>query len=296
MEILENTMNLIYKVQNKTTINEILSSKFNFSTRLKNKLIKSKRILLNNFFVDTRTIVKSGDTITVVLDYEEDNSNIVATKMDLDIIYEDNFLLAINKPSGIAVHPSMLHFEDSLSNGVKFYFDSINLHKKIRAVNRIDLNTSGLVLFAKNEYVQELLINEMKNNTFRKTYLALVSGSLNEPEGIIDAPIARKPNSIIERYVSNDGQKSITHYHVLKEFNIYSLVECYLETGRTHQIRVHFSYIGHPLLGDTLYNSNPSNLISRQALHSYKMEFIHPILQKQMSLKADLPNDLKILI
>lgn len=296
MEALENSMNLIYKVDSNCSINEILSSKFHFSARLKNKLIKSKNILLNGTFVDTRSIVKFGDIITVVLDYEEDNSNIVPTKMKLDIVYEDDFLLAINKPSGIAVHPSMLHFDDSLSNGIKYYFDSINLHKKIRAVNRIDLNTSGLVLFAKNEYVQELLINEMKDNCFNKSYLALVSGILKEKSGIIDAPIARKQDSIIERCVSNKGQKSITNYKVIKEFGNYSLVECHLETGRTHQIRVHFAYIGHPLLGDTLYNLNKTGLINRQALHSYKMVFIHPITNKQIYLIAEIPNDIKYLI
>lgn len=296
MEILENTMNLIYKVEKDSSINEILSSKFHFSARLKNKLIKSKNILLNGLFVDTRTIANVGDIITIVLDYEEDNSNIVPTKMNLDIIYEDSFLLAINKPAGIAVHPSILHFDDSLSNGIKYYFDSIGLKKKIRAVNRIDLNTSGLVLFAKNEYVQELLIDEMKKNSFSKTYLALVIGILDKKDGIINAPISRKQNSIIERCVSSAGQQSITHYKVLKEFNNYSLIECQLETGRTHQIRVHFSHIGHPLLGDTLYNPNASNLIGRQALHSYKMSFNHPITNKQIYLEANIPNDIKILI
>ncbi len=296
MEILENTMNLIYKVEKESSINEILSSKFHFSVRLKNKLIKSKNILLNGLFVDTRTIANVGDIITVVLDYEEDNLNIVPTKMNLDIIYEDSFLLAINKPAGIAVHPSILHFDDSLSNGIKYYFDSIGLKKKIRAVNRIDLNTSGLVLFAKNEYVQELLIDEMKKNSFSKTYLALVIGILDKKDGIINAPISRKQNSIIERCVSSAGQQSITHYKVLKEFNNYSLIECQLETGRTHQIRVHFSHIGHPLLGDTLYNPNASNLIGRQALHSYKMSFNHPITNKQIYLEANIPNDIKILI
>ena len=269
MEHLKNSMNLIYKVTDNISINEVLSSYFHLSTRLKNKLISSKNVLLNGSFVDTRTIAKQNDVITIVLDYEEDNSNIVATKMNLDIIYEDEFLLAINKPSGIPVHPSMLHFTDSLSNGVKFYYDSISLHKKIRAVNRIDLNTSGLVLFAKNEYVQELLINQMQNNTFKKTYLALVYGKLKQKQGTINAPIARKPGSIIERYVSENGQTAITNYSVLKEFDNYSLLECKLKTGRTHQIRVHMANLGHPLLGDNLYNSNNSlKLINRQALHS----------------------------
>lgn len=172
-------MNLKYVVEKEISINQILAEQFQFSTRLKNKLIKNKRVLLNDSFVDTRTIPGIDDIITIILDSPEDNSNIVPTKMNLDIIYEDEHLLAINKPAGIAVHPSILHFNDSLSNGVKFYFDSINLKKKTRPVNRIDLNTSGLVLFAKNEYIQECLIRQMASNTFKKAYLCVVDGILD---------------------------------------------------------------------------------------------------------------------
>lgn len=291
-------MNLIYKAQSKISINQILSEKLNLSTRLKNKLIKNKYILCNGLFVDTRTLVNVGDLITIVLDYPEENCNIVPTKMDLNIIYEDEHILAINKPAGIAIHPSMLHFRDSLSNGVKYYFDSINLHKKIRPVNRIDLNTSGLVLFAKNEYVQEGLIKQMVSGTFKKTYLCLANGLFSHRYGIIDSPISRKENSIIERCVSPYGQKAITHYEVLKEFENYSLVQCKLETGRTHQIRVHFSSVGHPLLGDSLYNKNNdvNLLINRQALHSYKMEFVHPVFKNEVCLEAQIPKDIKTLI
>lgn len=289
-------MNLQYNVKEPITINQILSEELKISTRLKNKLIKNECVLVNGSFVDTRTIVNSGDVITVILDSPEDNSNIVPTKMELNIIYEDEHLLAINKPSGVAVHPSILHFNDSLSNGIKYYFDSIGLKKKIRPVNRIDLNTSGLVLFAKNEYVQECLIREMSLDLFKKTYLCLVEGVLDSKIGTINAPIDRKKDSIIERCISPDGQTAITHYKVLKEFESYSLVQCILETGRTHQIRVHMAHIGHPLLGDSLYNinfSNGSNLIERQALHSYKMKFVHPIYKKDICLEAEIPLDMK---
>ncbi len=172
-------MNLNYVVEECISINQILSEKFGFSTRLKNKLIKNKYVLLNGVFQDTRTLVNIGDIITIVLDYSEDNSNIIPTKMNLDIVYEDEYLLALNKPAGIAVHPSILHFDDSLSNGVRYYFDSMGLYKKIRPVNRIDLNTSGLVLFAKNEYVQECLIQQMESEIFKKSYLCLVHGVLD---------------------------------------------------------------------------------------------------------------------
>ena len=208
--------------------------------------------------------------------------------MKLDIIYEDEWLIVINKSAGIPVHPSMLHYTDSLSNGIRFYFDSIGLKKKIRPVNRLDLNTSGLVVFAKCEYIQEQLSAQMQTNDFKKEYICLVEGHLNEKSGIIDLPISRKPGSIIERCVSPDGQKSITKFTVLKEFDNYSLVKCILKTGRTHQIRVHFSYIGHPLLGDTLYGHS-SNLINRQALHSYRISFIHPVTKHVLSFETPVP-------
>jgi len=285
----------IVKNENYTNINQILKNEFNISTRLLNKLIQNKRIYLNGQIADTRNFVNYNDTVSVLLDFDEESENILSTNIKLDIIYEDDAFLVLNKPVGIAIHPSILHYNDSLSNGVKYYFDKIGLKRKIRPVNRLDLNTSGIVIFAKNEYVQECLIKQMQNNSFKKEYLAIVCGNLENKNGTINAPIARKENSIIERCINKDGQPSVTHYEVIKEKKEYSLVKCILETGRTHQIRVHFSHIGHPLLGDTLYGSS-SELINRQALHSHKVEFIHPITNKKISLRADLPNDMKIII
>lgn len=161
-------------------VNQVLKNKFNISTRLLTKLIKKKKILLNNVAIDTRNNINTNDIITVLFDYEEDNSNILPIKMDLNIIYEDEWLLIINKPADIPVHPSIAHYDNSLSNGVKFYFDQINLKKKIRPVNRLDKDTSGIVIFAKNEYIQECLINQMADNTFKKEYVALVNGILNK--------------------------------------------------------------------------------------------------------------------
>ena len=276
-------------------INDILFKEFHISTRLRTKLIKNKCIYVNNNICDTRDKISIGDTITVDLSLDEDNSNIVPTPMNLDIIYEDEWLLVLHKPAGIAIHPSMLHFDTSLSNGVKYYFDSIGLKKKIRPVNRLDLNTSGLVVFVKCEYIQECLSKQMENKIFKKEYLCIVSGKFKDKIGTLNLPIARKKNSIIERCVNNNGQKSITHYEVLQEFDNYSLVKCILETGRTHQIRVHMSYIGHPLLGDTLYGK-PSTLIARQALHCSKLEFIHPISKQILTFECPLENDLQILV
>lgn len=292
---MKNKMILKYIViDNKyNNINDILKEEFYISNRLFVKLINSNMVLLNGKSVDTRIKINKNDVITVNLNLPEDNSNIVSTAMPLDILYEDNWFLILNKPASIAIHPSLLHYAHSLSNGVKYYFDSIGLKKKIRPINRLDYNTSGIVLFAKCEYIQEILNRQMQDNLFKKEYLCVINGLLEEKSGILDFPIARKEGSIIERRVSSDGKPSITRYSVIKEFknqNL-SLVKCILETGRTHQIRVHFSHIGHPLIGDTLYGL-PSALISRQALHSYKVSFIHPITKKELTLISPLAEDI----
>ena len=287
-------MYLEYKVINNkyTNINQILKQEFKLSARLMHKVISNKLVLLNNIPIDTRTTPDKGDIIKVDLNYEEENDNIVPTKMELNILYEDDSLLILNKPAGLAVHPSILHFANSLSNGVRFYFDSIGLKKKIRPVNRLDLDTSGIIIFAKNEYIQECLIKQMNSHTLEKEYIAIVSGILNEKSGTINLPISRKEGSIIERCVSKDGQIAITDYSVIKELDNISVVKCVLKTGRTHQIRVHFSSIGHPLIGDFLYGSK-SDLINRQALHSYHISFIHPISNKIIDIYCELPEDMK---
>lgn len=290
-------MNLQYTVKSENlSINQILQNELNISSRLLYRLIKNNNILLNGNICDTRNTAQNGDLITINFDYSEDNSNIVPNKMQLDINYEDEWFLIVNKPAGVAIHPSILHYTDSLCNGIRFYFDSIGLKKKIRPVNRLDLNTSGLVIFAKCEYIQECLIKQMSQNVFKKEYLAICEGIFDTKNGTIDLPIARKDNSIIERCISENGQPSITHYEILKEFNNkfnnYTLVKCILETGRTHQIRVHMSAISHPLLGDTLYGST-SDLIDRQALHCYKLQFIHPITNEFMSFTSEIPSDFK---
>jgi 23S rRNA pseudouridine1911/1915/1917 synthase len=275
-------MILSYNVEKENlTINQILKNELNISSRLFGKLIRNKLVSVNGKVCDTRNLVKKGDIIEIALDYPEDNSNILPKKMDLHIIYEDDCFIILDKPAGIAVHPSMLHFDDTLSNGLKYYFDSINLKKKIRPINRLDLNTSGLIIFAKNEYIQECLIQQMEANIFQKEYLAIIEGILPEKFGTINKPIGRKDSSVIERCISEKGKPSITHYEVLKEFNNLSLVKCKLETGRTHQIRVHFASIGHPLLGDTLYGHS-SDLIDGQALLCYKLTFIHPISKQHL--------------
>ena len=256
------------------------------------KLKKDNRIFVNSNICSVRNLVYPGDVVSFNLDYEEDSSNIVATKMDLNIIYEDEYYVVIDKPAYIPVHPSILHYENSLSNGIKYYFNEIGLKKKIRPVNRLDKNTSGIVIFAKNEYIQECLVRQMKLKLFTKEYIAICDGIFKNRSGTIDVPIARKENSIIERCVDKNGDIAITHYSVIKNDCNYSIVKVLLETGRTHQIRVHLAYIGHPIVGDTLYGNGSPN-INRQSLHALKVSFIHPIFNKKVSYISPVPQDMK---
>lgn len=291
-------MKLTYTIQpndNFFNVKELLKLKFQISDRLLVKLKKNKKIWLNSTptFVDSR--LKPFDIVEILIDFEEKSENIIPTQMDLNIIYEDEYYIVINKPSGIAIHPSILHYTDSLANGVKFYFKQKNIKKKIRPINRLDKDTSGIVIFAKNEYIQEFLVKEMKKNTFFKEYIAVCEGMFESKIGTINLPIGRRENSIIERCVCSDGDIAITHYNVLKSLKNTSVVHVTLETGRTHQIRVHLSNIGHPILGDTLYG-NPSSVINRQALHAYKVKFIHPITGLNIEYIATIPSDIKSII
>lgn len=290
-------MKLKYIVKNSDeSIKQILKNEFNMSDRFILKLKNNKSISLNGFSVPIYHSIFENDILEIIENVEEDSSNIVPNSfLEFKILFEDDFLLVVDKPANMPVHPSILHYEDSLSNGIKFYFDKIGLKKKIRPVNRLDKDTSGIVIFAKNEYIQECLVKEMKQNIFKKKYIAILDGLISDDFGTIKTCIARKSNSIIEREVRNDGDIAISHFKVLKRFNNMTLVEYTLETGRTHQLRVHSKYIGHPIIGDSLYGYE-SNLISRQALHACEISFVHPISKENIVINSNLPEDILKLI
>ena len=288
-------MDIKYIVQNNDiSIKQILKEKFEMSEKLIIKLKKNKRIFVNDIPVYITYSIKKDDLLYINLDFDETSDNIVPnSEIPLNILYEDEYLLILDKPAGVSIHPSILHFSDSLSNGVKYYFETHNIKKKIRPVNRLDKNTSGIVIFAKSDYIQECLVKQMKINQLKKYYIAILEGILKEKEGTINAPIARKEGSIIEREISSSGSTAITHYKLLSHSELYSEVEFLLETGRTHQIRVHSSYIGHPIVGDNLYGAKSNPSLDRHLLHAYKIEFTHPITKETIIIESPVPKIFK---
>ena len=249
-------MLLKYIVGDNKNLRSILKDELNISSRLFNK-IKNKYVFVNGEHAIYYKDLNVNDVVEVDFRYDDDYYNNIVSNPDIkfEIVYEDDWLLIVNKGANLPVHPSLNHYDISLSNGIRAYFDKIGLNKTVRLVNRIDKDTTGLVVIAKCEYIQESLIKQMNDDSFIKEYIAIARG-LVDSSGVIDFPIARKDGSIIERCVDLvRGENAITNYVRLNynpELDI-SLVKCRLLTGRTHQIRVHFAYIGHPLLGDSLY-------------------------------------------
>ncbi|HWO98471.1 MAG TPA: RluA family pseudouridine synthase [Bacillus sp. (in: firmicutes)] len=252
-------------------------------------------ILVNGEHVTVRYSLKQGDVLSVLFPPEIPSEGLTAENIPLDIVYEDEYILVINKPPFLSSIPSREHPTGSLSHGLLHYYEKHHIASTIHLVNRLDRDTSGLLIVAKHRYVHHLFSKEQRNHNIHRTYRALVHGVLPVDKGTIDAPIGRKSESIIEREVRPDGQHAVTHYEVLERLGDCTYVQLNLETGRTHQIRVHLSHLGHPLLGDELYGGRRDK-IERQALHSYELNFHHPILQKTFSFTAEIPEDMRHVI
>lgn len=249
-------------------------------------------IVLNGERGFGRSVLKEGDRLVVTVPEVESGENIIRTEMDLDILYEDEDILVINKPAGMPVHPSMGNYENTLANGIAWYFSQKGEDFVYRCINRLDRDTTGALILAKNPLSAAVLSVQMKRRQIRRTYLALVDGVLPE-SGVVDAPIARMEGSVITREVNFEtGESAVTHYERLAVGRYYSLAELHLETGRTHQIRVHMKYIGCPLPGDFLYHP-VFDRIGRQALHSFQLEFAHPITGEPMCFLAPVPEDFR---
>ena len=249
-------------------------------------------ILLNGTRGFGKTFLQAGDRLTIHIPEDEPSSSILPVPMNLDILYEDEDILVLNKPADMPVHPSMGNHENTLANGVAAYYQKKGETFVYRCINRLDRDTSGVLVLAKNPYSAAGLSDQMRARQIHRTYLAIVDGIPPE-KGTIDAPIARMDDSAITREVNFErGEPAVTHFERLDVKSNSSLIELHLETGRTHQIRVHMKYAGYPLLGDFLYHP-VFDRISRQALHSFQLEFTHPVTKAPLRFLAPVPCDFK---
>ena len=271
--------------------------KHNFTSKA---IIALKRtpegILLNDVWSYVNQKISSGDILTIKLLETESSEKIIPEKLDIDIVYEDEDILVVNKPWNMPVHPSQNHYTGTLANGIAHYFASQGKPFVFRCVNRLDRDTTGLTILCKNQLAGGILSDMVSKRLIKRTYLAICTDNGSLPEnGTIDAPIGRKEGSTIERVVDYEkGECATTHFKRLLHIpdKQISLIQLSLETGRTHQIRVHMKHIGHPLIGDDLYQSD-CTLINRQALHSYSLHFTHPITGNEMYFEQELPEDMK---
>lgn len=253
-------------------------------------------ILVNGVHYYMRQQLVSGDSLSVRICETGCSRKIPPIQLPLDIVYEDEDLIVINKPSGMPIHPSQNHYTNSMANALAWYYQEQGKPFIFRCCNRLDRDTSGLTVVAKHLVSASILSNMVRHHQICREYLALVRGHVTPPQGTIDAPLARKPGTIIERTIDFEhGETAITHYRVMDEKNGHSLVSLRLETGRTHQIRIHMKYLGFPLIGDYLYNPDMEN-IKRQALHSHRLAFVHPITEEEMIFHAPLPADMQAIL
>ena len=274
-----------------TTVLDFLRKK-GFSRHILSSMKADKEALTRNGQrIGGREQLLTGDHFRVRLLETVDSDGIVPVSMPLSILYEDEDILVINKPADMPVHPSIGNYTNTLANGVAAYLDAKDEHSPFRCINRLDRDTSGALILAKNAFSAAVLSTQMRNRQIRRTYLAVVEG-ITPPNGTISAPISRVDDSVIERHVDFlRGEPAVTHYERLEVKNEHSLLEIHLETGRTHQIRVHMGYIDHPLPADYLYHP-VYDCFKRQPLHSLQLEFRHPVTDKSMCLLAPVSEDM----
>jgi 23S rRNA pseudouridine1911/1915/1917 synthase len=249
-------------------------------------------ISVNGNEVTVRYALKENDQLTIIFPNEQRSSKLLAERLPLTIVYEDEHVLVLNKQPNLATIPSKEHPTHSVANGLVHYYDQKGLSFAVHIVTRLDRDTSGLLLVAKHRFSHHLLSLQQKEGTVTRSYFAIVHGLMKDDRGKIEMPIGRNPASIIERMVREDGKAAITNYAVIDQVENKSLVKLKLETGRTHQIRVHLATIGHPLIGDTLYGGTRIG-IARQALHCSELTFIHPFSKETMTFSCEMPDDMK---
>lgn len=287
---------MLFEVENDgIRIDKYLMDKLDISRSKIQKLIDNDNILVNDKKVKSSYILKSDDIINVNMDMD-DEVHIVPEDIPLDIVYEDEYLLVVNKPSGMVVHPAPGNYSNTLVNALMYHCNKLSgVNGSIRPgiVHRIDADTSGLLLVAKNDLVHNDLAKQIKEKTVKREYIALVHGIINEDSATIDAPIGRDVNNRKKMAVTADNSKdAVTHIFVLERLNNATLIKCVLETGRTHQIRVHLNYINHPIVNDPVYGlKKQENSSFGQMLHAKTIGFIHPITKEYLEFSSEVPQE-----
>ncbi|MFA1818929.1 RluA family pseudouridine synthase [Virgibacillus oceani] len=287
---------VIDKAHDGMMIRDYLQSVHGFSQRIiKAVKFDGGHITVNASSVTVRYRLTSGDRLNVQFPPEKKGAHMLPEDLDLHIVYEDMDILVIDKQPGIPVIPSFQHLTGTVANAVLGHYEKKQIPFTIHTVTRLDRDTSGLMLIAKHRYSHSILAGFQKSGSIKRSYQAIIEGRLSEKEGTIDLPIGREEGSIIERAVTANGKSAVTHYKVIQDFFDCALIQVQLETGRTHQIRVHFSHLGHPLLGDTLYGGKAGQM-NRQALHCDEISFPHPATKNIVRFESSLPNDMEKVI
>ncbi len=250
-------------------------------------------ILLNGVWEYVNCRIKENDELRIHIREEESSEKILPIDLPFPVLYEDEDIVVVNKPADMPIHPSLNNYENTLGNAAAYYFMQQGKSFIFRCINRLDRDTTGLTILAKHMVSCSILQSDMMERKISREYLAIVEGEFENAEGTIDAPIGRKEGSTIERMIDfENGERAVTHYRVLEQKENIALLVLKLETGRTHQIRVHMASIGHPLIGDFLYNPGNKGM-TRQALHAWKLSFTHPITKRKLELEAPIPDDMK---
>ncbi|WP_041088699.1 RluA family pseudouridine synthase [Jeotgalibacillus soli] len=285
----------VNEIEESTLLRSFLQQKNISKHALTEIKFEGGRIEVNGEEATVRKILTQGDCVKITFPEEKRSNSLIGESIPLSIVYEDETVLVVNKPPYMSTIPSREHPSGSLANALIGYYDEQGLSSSVHIVTRLDRDTSGLLLVAKHSHAHHLLSQSQQKREVKRTYYAVVHGMVKPLVGSIDSPIGRKDTSIIEREIRADGQTALTHYVVEKYVNDDSLVCLRLDTGRTHQIRVHMSSIGHPLLGDDLYGGRIDRSL-RQALHCAELAFIHPLTGEALLFKSELPQDMKDLL
>ena len=249
-------------------------------------------ILADGMRVNTRFKPAPGQVLSVRLSEPERRSGVVAARGDVDIVYEDEDIAVVNKPAGLSVHPGPGHWDDTLGNFLVDYYERTGQEADFHPVHRLDRGTSGLLVCAKHPHAQEKLKEQLHTGAFRRVYLAVCEGVPQPASGVVDAPLGAKEGSLMEQCVRPDGKSARTRYETVTTSDCHALLRLELDTGRTHQIRVHMAYLGHPLVGDFLYGTQSPEWMGRTALHSHRLWLCHPITGQSMEFVSPLPEDM----